>query len=97
MTASDRSIGDGASTGRAFDVPDGLDAAVAPLYANVASRLRTACAHMSPADFHALVLDIARMKLRWSGEHPAVVPSMSPVGDSRGDARPVARDGGPRS
>ena len=68
------------------------------ILANVSSRLRTACAHMAPADFHALVLDIARMKLRWSGEHPAVAPSMAPVGESRGGAsRQGARDGGQRS
>ena len=92
MAGTDGRPGDG---DRAFEVPDGLDSALAPLYENVATRLRTACAHMTPADFHALVLDIARMKLRWSGEHPAVT---SPVGDSRPEAaRQGSRESGPRS
>lgn len=95
MAGTDGRPGDGA---RAFEVPDGLDSALAPLYENVATRLRTACAHMTPADFHALVLDIARMKLRWSGEHPAVTSPASPVGDSRPEAaRQGSRESGPRS
>lgn len=63
--------------------PSGIDPALVPLYENVASRLRASCAHMSAADFQQLVLDIARMKLRWSGEHPVVSASM-------GEPRPAA-------
>jgi hypothetical protein len=77
--------------GRADDVlapPNGIEPALAPLYQNVASRLRAACAHMSAAEFQQLVLDIARMKLRWSGEHPIVTPSLgeprsAPTRDAR--------------
>jgi hypothetical protein len=85
-----RSDGTSGEVGRGDDVlapPSGVDPALVPLYANVASRLRGACAHMPAAEFQQLVLDIARMKLRWSGEHPVVTASM-------GEPRPTpSRDG----
>ena len=41
-------------------------ARLAHLTADVAARLRPVCAAMPPADFAALVEDIARLKLRWA-------------------------------
>ena len=38
----------------------------ARLTADVAARLRPACAAMPPADFDALVDDLGRLKLRWA-------------------------------
>ena len=39
---------------------------LARLTADVAARLRPVCGAMPPAEFDALVRDIALMKLRWS-------------------------------
>lgn len=39
---------------------------LARLTADIAARLRPVCAAMPPADFDALVNDIARLKLRWA-------------------------------
>jgi hypothetical protein len=39
---------------------------LARLTADIAARLRPACAAMPPATFDALVEDIARLKLRWA-------------------------------
>jgi hypothetical protein len=39
---------------------------LARLTADVAARLRPVCAALPPADFDALVEDIARLKLRWA-------------------------------
>ena len=44
------------------------DAALAPLLADVAVRLRPACAHFAPGEFDRLVLDIARTKRRWADQ-----------------------------
>ena len=41
---------------------------LARLVAEVGARLRPVCGAMPPAEFDALVRDIARMKLRWSAQ-----------------------------
>ena len=38
---------------------------LAELYADVERRLARVCAHLSPEDFDALVLDIAHVKLKY--------------------------------
>ena len=89
MLRSNGTSGEVGGRDDALAAPSGVDPALVPLYENVASRLRGACAHMSAGEFQQLVLDIARMKLRWSGEHPVVSASM-------GEPRPApARDARP--
>lgn len=44
------------------------DAALAPLLADVAVRLRPACAHLAASEFDRLVLGIARTKRRWADQ-----------------------------
>ena len=58
---------------------EAADAAEA-LVADLAARLRTACSHLGDADFAALVLDVARMKVRlakiddrWSAAHHGLI------------------------
>lgn len=41
---------------------------LARLVTEVGARLRPVCSAMPPAEFDALVRDIARMKLRWSAQ-----------------------------
>jgi hypothetical protein len=43
-----------------------LEVRLARLTADVAARLRPACAAVPPADFDALVDDVVRLKLRWA-------------------------------
>ena len=44
------------------------EARLARLVAEIGARLRPVCSAMPPAEFDALVRDIARMKLRWSAQ-----------------------------
>lgn len=48
------------------------DAALAPLLASIAARLRPACAHLGPGEFDGLVLGIARTKQRWAARDRAI-------------------------
>jgi hypothetical protein len=54
------------------------DPRFAPLAERIANRLRPVCAHMRAEDFHRLVVDVTRFKLRWSGEHPIYYPVAAP-------------------
>jgi hypothetical protein len=58
--------------------PSATDPRFAALLAEVAGRLHASCATMPPDAFQALVANIARLKLRWSGEHPLYYPAVTP-------------------
>ena len=63
---------------------------LAALIADVAARLRPACAHMSDAEFSAMVRDIALMKFRFAeidgrpGSSVSLLDAFSPEPESRG-------------
>ena len=64
---------------------------LAALIADVAARLRPACAHMSDAEFSAMVRDIALMKFRFAEIERRPGASVSLAGGFAPDSDPTFR------
>ena len=73
-----RQAGDGDRSAPAWEVEE-----LQRLTADVAARLRKACAHLSDDEFSALVLDVARRRMR----HDRMDP-MDPKGERSAGRRP---------